>query len=80
MKIGENLQFEVPDKCPENCEFKDDIRNYGQSAMCIRCPILNCVPIKDEEGEEFCLIEPEDYRNDWAKEWQEFFKSRNYLN
>ena len=47
--------------------------------MCTSCPIFNCRKIKvdDEYGDKdgmFCLIEPEDYREDWAKIWSEWFK------
>ena len=57
-----------PDKCPKNCLYKQE--SFSQGSMCTRCPILNCK--KDKDG--FCLIEPEDYRKDWAKEWNDFFK------
>jgi hypothetical protein len=62
MKIGEH---ELPDSCPEGCQFSEDIANYGQNAVCIRCPVFCCA------GEK--LVEPGGYREDWAKEWAEFF-------
>ena len=62
-------KYEVPDNCPKNCLFKQE---YGyQGGLCHRCPIFNCR--KDVDG--FCLIEPEDYREDWAKEWSKFFET-----
>ena len=70
MKIGSKLQFDFPDKCPENCKFKDEL--FYQGSICCRCPLFNC-------GGEYRLIEPEEYRDDWAEEWQEFFKSGKYL-
>ena len=62
--------FEFPDKCPDNCEFIGDFAANLTCAICIRCPVLCCK--KDSEG--FCMIEPEDYRKDWAKEWSKFFR------
>lgn len=59
-----------PEKCPKDCRLKEDLSLYGQNSLCIRCPIFNCS--KGEEG--FSLLEPEEYREDWAKAWAEFFK------
>jgi len=54
------MQF--PDKCPENCKYKDDISRYGQNSICFRCPVL------------VCHFEPDpDYRKDWAYTWYRFF-------
>ncbi|MFA5025080.1 MAG: hypothetical protein WC503_01035 [Candidatus Shapirobacteria bacterium] len=64
MKIG---KIELPDKCPENCSLKNDIMLYGQDALCLRCPVLNC------RGEDPLLF-PEDYREDWAEAWDIWFK------
>lgn len=69
MKVGTKLQYEVPDGCSEDCSFVDDLDKYGQSSICIRCPVLNCV-----DGPMGPIIEPEHYRNDWAREWEKFFK------
>lgn len=56
-------------ECPKNCPGKEI--NFTQGGLCHRCPILNCVP--DKEG--FCLIDPSDYRQDWAKEWRNWFNN-----
>jgi hypothetical protein len=74
MKIGQNLQFEVPDKCPPDCTYKNDIGDYGLSAICIRCPVLNC-KIIDESKYGGPIIDPRDFRNDWAADWENFFKT-----
>lgn len=65
-------KYEIPDECPHNCEFRSEIAWLGQSAMCVRCPIFNCSPM-DEEG--LRMLEPEDFREDWAKAWAEYFQS-----
>jgi hypothetical protein len=64
--------FEFNKECPEKCCGKYEL--IGQGGTCHRCPIFNCVPIKDEKGEEFSLLDPEEYRTDWAKIWYEWFK------
>jgi len=63
MEIG---GVEFSGKCPEKCPFKDDIANYGQGAVCIRCPIFNCAG-------DFTLLNPEKYRHDWALVWRKWF-------
>ncbi len=57
MKVA-GLKF--PDKCPPDCEFIDDFTNFGQSAVCVSCPVFNC-------GGDDPMMPPEDYRKDWAK-------------
>jgi len=59
-------KYEVPDKCPEKCPEKG--MPLGQNSLCFRCPILNC------RGDE-PLLRPEDYRGDWAAEWERWFKT-----
>jgi hypothetical protein len=58
MKIGSKLQC--------NCGYKDGPFQQGDS--CSRCPLFNC-----SKEDDFCLIEPEDYRDDWAEEWVKYF-------
>ncbi len=55
--------------CPKNCPGKEE--GFGQGGLCHRCPIFNCVP--DING--FSLLEPYDYRQDWAKEFREWFNN-----
>lgn len=71
-------KYEVPDSCPEDCAYLDDMATFGQNSICGRCPVLTCKVIDGTEDGlgMFCLIEPADYRDDWAKEWEDFFKSR----
>lgn len=67
---------ELPDDCPEDCPFKDDIANYGQNAICGRCPLFACKTFDGPEDDEvgpMCLVEPEEYRRDWAIVWQQWF-------
>ena len=75
MLVGE---FEFPDECPPDCLFAGDLLENGQSSICGRCPVLCCSPVEHEDGFEFCLVEPADYRPDWAAEWAEFFRSGKY--
>jgi hypothetical protein len=62
-------KIQIPDNCPENCPIKKE--PFYQSNLCSRCPIFNCR--RDED--DFCLLEPEDYREDWAEEFKEWFDS-----
>lgn len=61
--------FEVPDKCPEDCPLHESL--FHQGSTCTRCPVFNCR--KDADG--FCLVDPENYHPDWAREFSEFFAS-----
>lgn len=65
-------KYTVPDKCPDNCKYQEELARYGQNAMCHWCPVLNCAPCT-EDG--FRLLEPADYRLDWAEAWVEFFRN-----
>lgn len=59
--------IEFPDSCPGKCKMHPySFIHCGQSSPCMRCPIFNC-------GGSVHLIEPKDYREDWAKEWKRFF-------
>lgn len=80
--------IEIPDTCPETCAFRSEYENF--LSYCRYCPVLNCKTIelseedfyaissKDEpyndETKKFCLLDPEDYRSDWTREWLKFFK------
>lgn len=63
--------YEIPDRCPKGCPHRDSFAMYGQSAICGRCPLLVCTP---DPSEGWCLVEPDDFRPDWAKAWSEWFK------
>ena len=72
LKIGSELQYEVPDECPEDCPFS--VRRQGQGDLCTRCPVFNCSPPKCAEDAMYMpVIEPKFYRDDWAREWVRFF-------
>jgi hypothetical protein len=58
--------IEFPDKCFEGCTLKDQHSLFGQGGVCTRCPIFNCA------GDE-TLLDPDEYRADWAKEWKRWF-------
>lgn len=78
MKIGSELQFEVPDACPGDCSRSPKMTGHGfyQGCACTRCPVFNCQPPKTEEDAYYMpLVKPEDYRDDWAEEWVKFFNS-----
>lgn len=69
MKIGSQLQFEIPDQCPDLCAFQKDLQFFDSTSMCFRCPVINCLGDSTNR-----LIDPWNYRDDWAKEWEIFFK------
>ena len=69
MKIKEHG---IPNKCPDDCKFHDDIGRYGQSSICIRCPVFNCMG-------EYPLLQLSDYREDWLEEWINFFNDNEYI-
>lgn len=74
MKIGSALQFEVPDDCPNNCGYKNELTYQGST--CTRCPVFSCkpCPYPDEIGGTFTLVEPQGYRDDWASMWVSYFE------
>lgn len=73
--IIQGLEFpDYPEHCQE-CVFVDELRNFGQSAICIRCPLFTCTPMDEEMG---ALIEPDGYRRDWLEEWYKFFQTGEY--
>lgn len=59
---------EFPERCPADCRFRGDFYERGQASICIRCPVFCCIEI-----DGFRLLEPDDYREDWAAEWKRFF-------
>ena len=63
MKIGE---YEFQDDCPDDYELRCDIDSLLAGGLCMRCPIFCCTGKSK-------LIDPEDYRLDWAEEWHKFF-------
>lgn len=77
MKI-QGLEF--PDDCPNDCIYYHSFRDYGQSALCTRCPLFCCKPFDFVNGkgekEKLCLIEPEGFRHDWLIEWHKFFTDK----
>ena len=64
-------KYEIPDKCPDNCKFKLN-GGFSQGSICTRCPIFNCKKFI-YHYEVTRLVEPEDYREDWAEQWFKFF-------
>lgn len=65
VKIG-GIWFE--DKCPKGCPGKTE--GLLQGGLCYRCPIFNCIPAPNDD---FVLVQPKDYRDDWANEWKRWF-------
>ena len=65
MKISD-AKIEIPDSCPQNCPEKG--KPFYQGNLCSRCPIFNC-----SGDPEYALLRPEEYREDWAKEWKKWF-------
>ena len=67
-------KYEVPDKCIDDCKLKPKF--LDQSAICSRCPLFICIQLdSDPEGIYTPCVNPENFREDWAIEWQEFFKT-----
>ena len=69
--------IEIPDSCPKDCLGKKEI--FGQGSLCISCPIFNCSrsPASGEYADEdgmFSIMEPKEYRKDWALVFQTWFK------
>lgn len=68
--------IEFPNECPKDCPFTGDIMMHGQNSICGRCPLFCCSPCQDDDESPygaFCLVEPEQYRPDWAKVWRRWF-------
>ena len=63
-------EYEIPDKCPEDCPFKPELESFSQGIICMRCPVFCCTVPKDG----FPLVEKSSFRKDWAKEWAKWFK------
>ena len=73
-KFGTKLQFKHPIKCPQSCIFKSEAF-FDQGCICTRCPVLCCKqPITEEDKIYMPMIEPDNFRDDWAEEWDNFFK------
>lgn len=81
-------KYVLPDQCPKDCKYIDELEFFSQSSICTRCPILVCGaskmavdkegrgPVPEEQADhyiDFRMTEPEDYREDWAIEWLKFF-------
>lgn len=75
MKVGTELQFEFPDECPEGCIYQSE--PFSQGSMCTRCPVFCCTDYNTDKNSPIHgpLIDPNGYRDDWAEEWEEFFKT-----
>jgi hypothetical protein len=70
-------KYEVPDDCPTGCPGNKE--PFYQGNLCCSCPIFNChkVPASPEYADKdgmLCLVEPDDFREDWAKKWETWFK------
>lgn len=59
-------KYAIPNTCPDDCPFKDDLASFSQGIICTRCPVFCC----SNDG----LISAETYREDWAAVWEEWFK------
>jgi hypothetical protein len=69
--------YEVPDSCPMDCPLRPEFMDQGD--ICCRCPVFNCKKTPDSSiyavDGYFQLMKPEEYREDWGKEWALFFKT-----
>jgi hypothetical protein len=70
-------KYEVPDHCPETCSLKS--KAFDQGDICCRCPVFSCekFPVREEDrkyyGDYIQMLPPENYREDWAEVWAEWF-------
>jgi len=62
--------YEFDKECPKECPGHGE--HLEQGGLCHRCPIFNCLPIPGSV-DDFVLLRPDEYRNDWAKAWKEWF-------
>lgn len=67
MRIGSKLQYTIPDICPRKCSYSETDRYCNE--MCMRCPVFIF-----EDGFSN-VISKKDFRDDWAEEWEIFFKT-----
>lgn len=69
MKVSK-AKIEFPVDCPKECPEKGKPKLFyqRQGNFCYRCPIFSC------RG-KFPIVEPEEYREDWAREWKKWFAS-----
>lgn len=70
----------VPDKCPGTCAYKAEAQRMGMESMCMDCPVFCCIAVPDpyhEYGDTgiMYMVDPKDYRHDWALEWKKFFET-----
>lgn len=72
-KFGSKLQFEYPEECPKDCILKPSA--FYQGCSCTRCPIIVCKePVTEEDKKYMPMVRADEFRDDWAEEWQKFFK------
>jgi len=70
-------KYKIPDTCPRNCPYLKTV--IGWNSFCTRCPIFLCKKHPDtseyaDADGMFYFMEVEDFREDWALEFQEWFK------
>ena len=76
-KFGTKLQFDYPEECPENCLMKPEY--FYQGCACCRCPVFSCKEGETEEDKMYMpLVPANQFRDDWAEEWDKFFKTGGY--
>ena len=63
----QGITFTVEDcrKCPHNGSF-------ALTSPCAHCPIFLCWAIEDTDGSMLRMVEPEDYRKDWAEAFRKW--------
>lgn len=76
MLVGQTTKYEVPDSC-NGCSMLGKAMYQGDD--CCRCPVLNCRMTPGPDGEPFCLVYPDDYREDWAEAYHEWFKKQGLV-
>jgi hypothetical protein len=74
-------KYEIPDKCPPNCSLRPTT-SFSQGDICTRCPVLICAPCppnpKYPEYDGMRVVEPDEFRPEWAEEWEQFFRDGTF--
>lgn len=66
--------IEFPDNCTSCKLLIVERATFSQSSICTRCPVFVCrMPVTEEDKMYLPMVQPDDYREDWAIEWKKFF-------
>jgi hypothetical protein len=66
-------KFHIPDRCPENCPFKEQYKRFVMGDACKSCPVFLC-RVVTYEGEIINLVPAESFDAVSAGKWEKWFK------